>query len=130
MSRSQSEVPKVLGRAAARFDAWRAGHKNRRPLPATLWKLATKVAARHGVHRTARALRLNYYDLKERVDRRAPAGERAPAFIELKAASVPRDPEVLIEFEDARGAKMRIHLMGGEVPDLAALGRVFLGRGA
>jgi hypothetical protein len=127
MGRSQAEVPKVLTRAAARFEAWRAGHTSRRPLPAALWDRATEVAARHGVHRTARTLRLNYYDLKERVERRGPAAMAAPAFVEVRTAPPARDAKVLVEFEDARGAKMRIHLKGGGTPDLAALGRIFLG---
>jgi hypothetical protein len=46
-------------------------------IPEPLWAAAVKAAGRHGVHQTARALRLDYYSLKRRVEREA--GEKAAA---------------------------------------------------
>jgi hypothetical protein len=51
-----------------------------------------------------------------------PAG-RAPIFLELPSAGMPSAVECLLECEDGRGARIRIHLKGGELPDLAALSR-------
>jgi len=42
------------------------------------------------------------------------------------SASTSRPAECLVEFEHASGAKMRIQVMGGSLPDLAALSRLFL----
>jgi len=39
-------------------------------------------------------------------------------------------PECLIAVEDGSGAKLRIHLQGGEFPDVAALTRGFREGGA
>jgi len=48
-------------------------------------------------------------------------------FVELASAEHVSRPACLIELEHPRGAKMRIHLKGAEVPDLAALSRSFWG---
>jgi len=78
-----------LSRAALRFEQWRQGRVTGSRIPAGLWKLALNVAGRHGVARTAAALRLDYYSLKKRlVARPSPAGDTEypsppPAFVEL-----------------------------------------------
>jgi hypothetical protein len=48
-----------------------------------------------------------------------------PAFLELAIPSQAGAGECLLEWEDAAGAKMRLHLKGVEVPDLVALSRSF-----
>jgi hypothetical protein len=82
------------------------------------------LANEHGLNRTARALGLDYYSLKKRVDAAGDSGNK-PEFIELLSAEFPPGPECTIELEDAAGAKMRIHLKGAEFPDLADMARVF-----
>src|SRR2546427_3558304 len=49
-----------------RFDFWRKTRKRCSPIPETLWSSAVELAREHGLHRTARTLRLNYYSLKKR----------------------------------------------------------------
>lgn len=51
-----------------RFDAWRKSHKPRTRISGRLWDAAVKAAQRHGLHRIARALHLDYYALKKRLD--------------------------------------------------------------
>ncbi len=60
-------------------------------IPPELWRQATELARRHGVHATSAALRLDYSSLRRRV-----AGPRAatsgggsprPAFVEIEAMS-------------------------------------------
>jgi len=80
----------------------------------------------YGINRTARALRLDYYALKEHAAAAAESGERAPKFVEvLPGAMSASRPECIIELEDSGGTKMRIHLQGGDFPDVAALTRAF-----
>ncbi len=55
------------------------------------------------------------------------AQETATAFVELVPPQRACLPECIVELEDPRGAKMRIHLKGAEAPDLAALSRSFWG---
>lgn len=49
-----------LSRASARFEHWRQGRAAGSRIPAALWNLAVDVARRHGVARTAAALRDPY----------------------------------------------------------------------
>ncbi|MCP5114307.1 MAG: hypothetical protein GY953_26045, partial [bacterium] len=110
---------------------WRRKRKVRARIPEPLWVAAVKVAAKYGVHRTAKVLRLDYYRLKKRVEEDAagraevvPKG-RTAEFVELPVPLARNVGECLIEWEDAEGAKMRMHLTGAETPDPAALGRSF-----
>jgi len=92
-----------------------------------------RVAGRCGVHRTAKALRVDYYSLKKRVegaaagiDSMAPAGTARAAFLELPSPVWPGCGECMLEWENAGGTKLRIHLKGFAASDLAALSRSFV----
>jgi hypothetical protein len=90
-----------------------------------------KLAGRYGVSRTARALGLGYYSLKDRVEKETDASAAGSptrseaAFLELAVSPHRGVGECLLEWEDAGGGKMRVHLKGVEVPDLVALSRSF-----
>jgi hypothetical protein len=95
-----------------------------------------KLAEAHGVSRTASALRLDYHALKNRVaGKNCDSSSVTPTFIELTPSPLTPSPltpspltpstECVVEFEDGSGARMRVHLRGGHVPDLVALGRSF-----
>jgi hypothetical protein len=79
-------------------------------------------------------LHLDYYSLKRRLDADGslPASRRhsdEPAgFVELPPSTLPASRECVMELENTRGAKMRVHLRGADVPDLAALSRSFWDR--
>jgi hypothetical protein len=96
-----------------------------------LWTAAVKVAGAYGIHRTCRALRLDYYSLKERVEQRsAPAADPAEStvaapFLELAPSAFAGSCECTLELEDATGSKMRVCLKGVATPDLAAISRSF-----
>lgn len=130
-TRSMQKVPADLSGAAARWAKWRRTRKLGTRIPEALWKLALELAARHGVSKTAIALRVDYYALKKRLGEQTPprrvgsAATPAPAFVELTPSSLTAAGGCVIEFEKASGAKMRIELRGSQVPDLAALGRSF-----
>ncbi len=126
-------MPRPLAMAARRFEKWRSGNFTRRRIPEDLWDLAADLSGRYGVNRTALALHLDYYRLKHRqarISARNPKGPKPPSrFVEIVPASPgPFAPTAgrLVEFEDPRGAKMRVHLAGGDGLDLLALGRLFL----
>jgi hypothetical protein len=93
------------------------------------------MAGTYGLHRTAKALRLDYYSLKKRVQqeaadaRRVPARDGAATFLELTPPASAGPCRCLLELEDGRGAKMRVALKGVAAPDLAALSRSFWNRG-
>ncbi len=100
-------------------------------IPDTLWTAAVQAAGQYGLHRTTKALRLDYYALKKRVEDaatdREPDGEAAATFLELPTPVSAGASECVVELEDSGGAKMRLHLKGGAVPDVTALVRSFWG---
>jgi hypothetical protein len=114
-----------------RFEQWRQVRKVHTPIPESLWAAAVKLAGRYGISRTARALRVGYYALQERVERETACSAAAsptlgePAFLELAVPTRPGTSECLLEWEDGDGAKMRVHLQGVAAPDLVALSRSF-----
>jgi hypothetical protein len=55
-----------LARARTRFQTWRGQRPRGSRIPQRLWAMAVRLGKRHGVARTASALRLDYYGLKRR----------------------------------------------------------------
>ena len=64
MSRTESEQPVDLVRLRQRLDEYRRGGSRGKALPGWVWAAAGRLARRHGVYRTARALGLEYNKLK------------------------------------------------------------------
>jgi hypothetical protein len=125
-----STLPAPLKAVRQRFEQWRRTCKKRSRIPDPLWTAAVKMAARFGVHRTARALPVEYYSLKKRVEQHATVAARsepgpAASFVELPPLMAAEACDCTVELEDAAGAKMRIHLKARVPPDLAALSRSF-----
>ena len=132
----RTSVPVELVAARGRLDAWRRRRAGR-VIPPDLWRQATELGRRHGVHRTATALRLDYYSLRRRVEgggaggrrpgRRAAAAARpSSAFVEISPA--PAAHECVMEVEDAQGTKLRMQLRGLGARDLARVARSLVGR--
>jgi hypothetical protein len=138
VTRTRRDLPARLAAVGRRFRAWRRTRKTRSRIPEPLWRAAVKMAGVYGVHRTAKALRLDRYALKKRISQGTPAhdvsatipaaGARAEVvtpFLELVPPLSPGVSECLLELENAAGAKMRVHLKGIASPDLAALSQSF-----
>jgi hypothetical protein len=107
-----------------RFECWRSTREHLSPIPEVLWAAAVSVAREHGLNRSARALRLNYYALKERLESaeaQACVAQAQARFVELIAPRVASAGECIVELENARGAKMRIQLKGTDIAELASL---------
>ena len=121
----RDELPKDLMRAHARFEAWRQQRQGRERIPQRLWALAVRLVRRHGLCRTATALRLDYYSLKKHVEPTAgPVQPNAPAFVELPAP-LALSKQCLFELDNGAGATLRVQLVGYEVADLEVLARCF-----
>ena len=124
-SGSRGEIPVEIERARLRFKRWRKNRKKVTRIPDRLWATAVDAAHLHGVNPTAIALGLDYNRLKDRMRpaRRSTRGETAksPSFMELIVPSETRHfQECMVEVENARGAKMKIHFQNVEMHDLAA----------
>jgi hypothetical protein len=134
MPRVALPLPVPLAKAARRFQTWRE-NRTRRRIPEELWKTAAELATEYGVSRTARALRVQYYDLQKRIAGPAPvrlsseepgSAVTTPSFVEILTAAPAPPTECVVELENGSGAKMRIQVKGLGVPDVAALSRLFL----
>jgi hypothetical protein len=140
-TKRRRDVPARLEGLRRRFERWRRTRKVRARIPEPLWASAVKSAAKYGIHRTAKAVRVDYYALKKRVEQKAaiagtqqktaataskrPAQVAGAGFLELPAVAWAGGGECTLELEDAAGAKLRVHLKGFEMPDLVALSQSF-----
>jgi hypothetical protein len=126
-----SPLPEPIRQLQEQLNQFRLTHARRAKLPKSLWTAAAALAREHGVYSVAHPLRLDYVGLKKRlaeaplVARKTRKGITSkPAFVELSA---PRGliEESTIEFESARGDKMRIPLRVTESRDWTKLLRAW-----
>jgi hypothetical protein len=131
--RAQYEIPAEMREAQQQFEQWRNSQSGRKPLPESLWAMATMMARQHGVFRAAQVLRLDYTKLKRLTTASGPKQKQQrtpkPAFVELLAAPTTPSCECVIEVEGPRG-RMRVEWKGSSGPDLAAVSRVLWEPGA
>lgn len=118
-------------RLAQRLKAWRESRPRGKRIPEELWQAAANLARVEGLNLTARALRLDYYDLQRRLGctPRARQPKAAPAtFMELpppdRAARLEEGGTV--ELLKPSGARLRIHLPDTRAQDLLPVVRAFL----
>jgi len=118
-------LPSDLARGQARFRAWRERRSVGERIPQALWALAVRLTKAHGVSRTATALGLDYYSLKERAASIAsPPQSSGPAFVEF-TAPVMVAKQCQVELDNGSGATMRVQLVGYDAADIEALARGF-----
>ena len=94
-----------------RFEAWRKNRKLGSPIPDTLWDKAVQLARAHGVNPIARALHLDYYDLKRRTVR---IFGRSGRWARRRCRSLPAGYGELWDDQFSLGRRTRD--MGGHVP--------------
>ena len=109
----QREFTAAVEAARARIASWRRDCQGRRRrMPEALWQAAARLARVHGINQVARALRLDYYNLKRRVDGRQedlpPAA--APVFVELGAGDNAASSGCVLEMEAPGGARLTVRL--------------------
>jgi len=127
----EQEVPVEIKRVRELFARWRESREKLSPIPESLWESAVQLTQSYSVYRVARALHLDYSALKKRVppqEKRARAkSESRPLFWEMDAGGISSvSAECLVEMEDPRGAKLKIHMKGKGDLDLLALSQCFL----
>ena len=131
--RKRRPVPADMSRAAERFTMWRSTQVRGTRIPDRLWDTAVALAGKYGLSRTAAAVKVGYYALKERCEagpRASPdaqASTATPTFVELPPAPFTVPGECVIELENTSGVTLRVRLQGHAVPDLVALCRSFWG---
>ena len=147
MMRASEATTEKLEALCGRVKHWRA-HRDggRSRVPEVLWNAAVEVARVEGVHATSKALRFNYYSLKDRLvlaDHAAPRqkkADRGATFVEVQMPSpppplppstAPRDSaaggQTVVELLGTGGARMRIDVIGMSNVDVVGLAQAFWG---
>lgn len=87
MPRQKSPIGEEFLHLQARLAEWRKGHPRRSPLPEEIWAAAVELARRYGLYRTARALPVDYANLRRRLNVALPSAAAArPQFLEVLVA--------------------------------------------
>lgn len=122
----------TLDEVRNRFETWRKRKKVGSRIPTVLWQAAVGLCKDHSVLQVCRALRLNYSDLKDRVQAAAKMSEPAPAccaeFVEVDFGASILPSECTVEMEAPNGGKMKICFKGAVDP--LALSKVFWRQGS
>ena len=113
MAIAASGQARGLARMRQRLDDWRGSHKRGVAFPPKLWSAAGRVARRHGVYVTARALGLEYNKLKG-----MSGGVIARGSSKAKAVSTPK-PVKFIELTGSlpvspSGCRLSLQNMNGQ----------------
>jgi hypothetical protein len=118
-----------LKQVQEQFEHWRRSRGKRRAIPDALWQAAISLFPDYSVYRISKVLRLNYSDLKHRVDVQQstfePATGSGPAFIELGLSNPMRPAECIVEMADEKGGTIRMYFKGEAGIDLLELGKAF-----
>lgn len=120
------------------IDRWRRTRKKRARMPEELWTAAAGLARVHGVYRISQDLEIRYDTLKTRLTQfetasqlrpskrtKASKSMREPAtkFVEIRPPSATTG--VVVEVQDAAGAKLTIRLGAEAALDVGAIVRAF-----
>jgi len=125
--KTPAPISEAITQLQRRLEEFRSAQPVRTKLPEELWEAAVELARQHGIYAVAHPLRLDYTRLKQRLggkprQRRKP---EQPAFVELIGSNAATLPECVIEFESARGGKMRVQWKAAAPPDWASLLRAW-----
>ena len=127
MNRKNIPVPEPIAQLQRQLEQFRSSRPARTRLPESLWQAAEELARQHGVYAVAHPLRLDYTRLKKRLDGTLSPRRRSRngSFVELIAPPAAALDGFTIEFESARGGKMRIRWKAPTALDWASLLRAW-----
>jgi len=144
MNRANEAVTEQLKVLRGRLERWRKHRDGGRAMvPDEFWNGAVEMARVAGVHATSKALRFNYYSLKDRLalaDGAATSSpkraDRGATFVELQLPSQPsptvRDSaaggQSFVELVGTGGARMRVGITGTSNVDVVGLAQAFWSR--
>ena|ERR1700677_734954 len=79
-------IPEPIAQLQQRFDVFRSTQPHRTKLPGAPWQAAVELAREHGLHPVVHPLRLDYMELKRRLEGLPSAQKKAavPAFVDMQ----------------------------------------------
>ena len=90
MPRKKTPIDNDFLELEGRLAEWRSSHPRRSPLPEEFWTAAVELARKHGLYRAARALPIDYANLRKRFNGAArPETVTGPQFLELFPTPAP-----------------------------------------
>ena len=92
------------------LEEWRQTHRPHAPIPSEIWARAVELARQHGVSQTARALRLDYGSLKQRMENQSEPFHPEQSFVEWFTPMSGNVAECSILVQSERGTKMQVEL--------------------
>ena len=125
--KTPAPIPEAITQLQRRLEEFRSAQPVRTKLPESLWEAAVELARQHGIYAVAHPLRLDYTRLKQRLSGNLSQRRKLeqPAFVELIGSNAATLPECVIEFESARGGKMRVQWKAAAPLDWANLLRAW-----
>ena len=117
------------------FETWRKRRRCRGRIPEALWQAAAEQCRERSICEVSQTLRVNYNDLKGRVQRSGDRGlavgqRREVGFVKLDLGTSNMPSECLVEMEAPNGAKMRMSFKGASREfDPVELSRAFWRQG-
>jgi hypothetical protein len=128
--RRQAFSTRDLNQLQRQLFAWRRQQSGRPRLPEALWGAATDLARSQGLSLVARALRLDYYKLRQRLAGTSSLRPALPTFVEVKgeAMSEVGPSEACVELADGTGVRMTLRVRS-DLATLVALVQSFWRRG-
>lgn len=103
----QPEAHQDLHAVSDAFEQWRRSRQKRERIPEDLWRAAVDLSPSYSTFRIARTLRLNYTQLKERIQERA-GKSTSPQFVEVKLPSLLSVSPSVMELRSPSGFELRI----------------------
>jgi len=110
---------------------WREGRARGQRIPKELWDAATELARVYGLNVTARALKLDYYDLQRRV--RGTQGQEKSSPMQAAFVELPPSPgrgefcqPGTVEVLQPSGARLKIGFSNPTAKELLPLVQAFL----
>jgi hypothetical protein len=122
------ETQSRLQEVTAIFARWRSTRRLRSRIPEQLWQAAVDLAPFYSTHQIARALRLNYTELKQRIKKHLPQEEHAAEFIEIDMRQLLPTAPCVLELRSPTGFELKIHNFDRIPSQLAPLISCFLGQ--
>ena len=140
MERAREATTVQLKALRDRVEHWRKHRDGGRSMvPEDLWNSAVEVARVAGIHATSKALRFNYYSLKDRLvlaDSAAPnqkKTDRGATFVEVQMPLLPSPTprgsaaggQTIVELVGTGGVRMRVDITGTSNVDVVGLAQAF-----
>lgn len=115
MAKKRRSLPADLAAGVRRVQRWRDSRTRLGRMPEELWSECVALASSHGVNPVARALRLDYYSLKRRLEGSATRPKRprpTPLFVEVDVPPPSGGAPWVIELQESRGRQMSLRVPG------------------